>query len=80
MKLINKIKPEILDELDNEVKIQYDSSYRFIIASLEKVEYYNDLTVDAIKTLTAFLPEQYQPKNELDYFYGKNILSKKHKL
>jgi len=80
MKLINKIKPEILDELHNEVRIQYSSSYWFIITSLEEVEYYNDLTVDAIKTLTAFLPEQYQPKNELDYFYGKNILSKKHKL
>ena len=80
MKLINKIKPEILDELHNEVRIQYSSSYWFIITSLEEVEYYNDLTVDAIKTLTAFLPEQYQPKNELDYCYGKNILSKKHKL
>ena len=80
MKLINKIKPEILDELDNEVKIQYDSSYRFIIASLEKVEYYNDLTVDAIKTLTAFLPPHYQPKSQLDYFYGTNILSKKYKV
>ena len=54
MKLINKIKPEILVEFHNEVKIKYSSSYRFIITSLEEVEYYNDLTVDAIKTITAF--------------------------
>ena len=80
MKLINKIKPEILIELHNEVKVQYSSSYKFIITSLEEVEYYNDLTVDAIKTITAFLPSQYQPKNELDYFYGDNILSKEYQL
>ena len=80
MKLINKIKPEILVEFHNEVKIKYSSSYRFIITSLEEVEYYNDLTVDAIKTITAFLPSQYQPKNELDYFYGDNIISKEYQL
>jgi len=80
MKLINKIKPEILVEFHNEVKVKYSSSYKFIITSLEEVEYYNDLTVDAIKTITAFLPKEYQPKNELDYFYGDNILSKEYKL
>lgn len=80
MKLINKLKPEILTELNNEVRINYSISYRYILASLSRAEYYHELTVDEIKTLSAFLPEQYQPKSQLDYFYGRNILSKEFKI
>ena len=80
MKLINKVKPEILNELHDEVKIKYSSSYRWILAMLETAENYNDLTVDQLKTLTAFLPKSCQPQGELDYFYGDNILSKKYQL
>ena len=79
MKLIDKVKPEVLDALA-ESKIEYISSYRRIILSLESVERYKQLTIDDIQTLICFLPDEFKPQGDIDMFYGDNILQKKYKL
>tara|TARA_R100001443_G_scaffold101260_1_gene109089 strand:- start:773 stop:1012 length:240 start_codon:yes stop_codon:yes gene_type:complete len=79
MKLINKIKPEVLDALE-ESKIRYSASYRSIIASLTDVYRYKDLTIDQIQTLICFLPTKFKPQCDMDWYYGDNILSKEYQL
>jgi hypothetical protein len=79
MKLIDKVKPEVLDALA-ESKIEYISSYRRIILSLESVERYKQLTIDEIQTLICFLPDEFKPQGDIDMFYGDNILQEKYKL
>ena len=79
MRLIDKVKPEVLDALA-ESKITYSSSYRSIIASLEGVYRYKDLTIDQIQTLICFLPSEFRPQCDMDWYYGDNILQEKHKL
>ena len=79
MKLIDKVKPEVLDALA-ESKVKYGSSYRRIILSLESVERYKQLTIDDIQTLICFLPDQFKPQGDIDMFYGDNILQEKYKL
>ena len=80
MKLINKVKPEVLKALERHTKIRYSSSYRVIIASLENVDRYKDLTIDQLQTLICFLPSEYKPQGDLELFYGDNILKKKYQL
>ena len=80
MKLKEQIKPEVLRALKKHCKIQYSSSYRVIIASLESVDRYKDLTIDQLQTLICFLPDEYKPKGDLDLYYGDNILKKKYQL
>ena len=41
MKLIDKVKPEILSALESDVKIQYSASYKYIIASLNQKLYHD---------------------------------------
>ena len=79
MKLIDQVKPEVLDALA-ESKIRYNASYRSIIASLTGVYRYKDLTIDQIQTLICFLPSEFKPQCEMDWYYGDNILQKKYKL
>jgi len=79
MKLIDKVKPEVLDALA-ESKIEYISSYRRIILSLESVERYKQLTIDELQTLICFLPDEFKPQGDIDMFYGDNILQEKYKL
>ena len=79
MRLIDQVKPEILDALA-ESKIKYGSSYRRIILSLESVERYKQLTIDDIQTLICFLPSEFRPQCDLDWYYGDNILQEKYKL
>ena len=79
MKLIDKVKPEVLDALA-ESKIEFSSSYRRIILSLESVERYKQLTIGDIQTLICFLPDQFKPQGDIDMFYGDNILQEKYKL
>ena len=43
MKLIDKLKPEVIEALD-EAKIQYSASYRAIFATLNSVSEYRELT------------------------------------
>jgi hypothetical protein len=79
MKLIDQVKPEVLDALA-ESKIEFSSSYRRIILSLENVERYKQLTIDDIQTLICFLPSEFRPQCDLDWYYGDNILQEKYKL
>jgi hypothetical protein len=79
MKLIDKLKPEVLDALA-ESKIEFSSSYRRIILSLESVNGYKQLTIDEIQTLICFLPDEFKPQGDIDMFYGDNILQEKYKL
>ena len=80
MKLIKKIKPEILEILEEDVKINYSASYRSIIDSLSLVGNYNRLTINEVYTLITFLPKEFKPKGDLDLFYGDFILQKKYQL
>ena len=77
MRLIDQIKPEVLDALA-ESKIEYISSYRRIILSLESVNRYKQLTIDDIQTLICFLPDEFKPQGDVDMFYGDNILKEKY--
>jgi len=79
MRLIDQVKPEVLDALA-ESKIEFSSSYRRIILSLESVERYKQLTIDDIQTLICFLPSEFRPQCDLDWYYGDNILQEKYKL
>ena len=79
MKLIDQVKPEVLEALA-ESKIEFSSSYRRIILSLESVERYKQLTIDDIQTLICFLPDEFKPQGDVDMFYGDNILQEKYKL
>ena len=78
MKLIDKVKPEVLRALDKHVKIKYGSSYRTIIASLEGVDRYKDLTIDQLQTLICFLPEELKPDGRTDFYYGDYLLQKEY--
>ena len=79
MRLIDQVKPEVLSALA-ESKIEFSSSYRRIILSLESVNGYKQLTIDEIQTLICFLPDQFKPQGDIDMFYGDNILQEKYKL
>ena len=79
MKLIDQVKPEVLDAL-SESKIKYGSSYRYIITSLKNANRYKDLTIDQLQNLIIFLPNEFRPLNHNDWCYGDNILQEKYKL
>ena len=79
MKLIEKVKPEVLDALA-ESKIKWGASYRRIILSLESVDGYSELTISELQILICFLPDQFKPQSDIDMFYGDNILQEKYKL
>ena len=80
MKLIDQVRPEILEVLEKDAKIKYSSSYRSIIESLSCVGSYNRLTINEVYTLITFLPKEFKPKGDLDLFYGDFILQKKYQL
>ena len=80
MKLIDQIEPKVLRSLENTCKIQYSSSYRSIIASLESVNEYRDLTIDQINTLLIYLPNELHPNGRTDFYYGDYILQKKYQI
>ena len=80
MKLINKVKPEVLKSLENGCKIQYSSSYKLIIASLSSVDRYRDLSINQVDTLLTFLPNELHPNGRLDFYYGDYLLQEKYKL
>ena len=79
MKLIDKLKPEVIEALD-EAKIQYGASHRAIFATLNSVSEYRDLTVDQLSLIIAYLPQDLQPYSRIGWMYGDNILDKKHRL
>ena len=79
MKLVNKLKPEVIEALE-ESKIKYSSSHRAIFATLNSVEDYRELTMHQLNTIIAFLPAKYRPETEIGWMYGDNILDKKYRL
>ena len=79
MKLIDKLKPEVVEALDD-AKIKYSSSHRAIFATLNSVNDYRDLTIDQLNLITAYLPQDLKPYSEIGWMYGDNILDKKHRL
>ena len=74
MKLIDQVKPEILDALEDEAKINYISSYRSIIASLSSINRYRQLSIDQVDQLITFLPEELHPNDRTDFYYGDYLL------
>ena len=80
MKLIDQVKPEILEVLEKDTKIKYSSSYRSIIDSLSLVGNYNRLTISEVHTLITFLPDEYHPNGRVDFYYGDYLLQKKYQL
>ena len=79
-KLIDKIKPEVLRALDRHCKPEYPTSHRMIVASLESVLFYRDLTIEQVSQLKIFLPKELEPTTSLDWCYGDNILQKKYQI
>ena len=79
-KLIDQVQPVVLRALDRSAKIKYTASYRSIIASLESVNRYRDLTIDQVNTLLMFLPDDLHPNGRTDFYYGDYILQKKYQL
>ena len=79
-KLIDKIKPEVLRALDRHCKPEYPTSHRMIVASLESVLFYRELTIEQLAQLKTFLPKEFEPQCALDLFYGDHILQKKYQI
>ena len=80
MKLIDQVKPEILDALEDEAKINYSSSYRSIIASLSSTDKYRQLSIDQVDQLITFLPKELHPNGRTDFYYGDYLLQKEHQV
>ena len=80
MKLIDQVKPEVLQSLENGCKIQYSSSYRAIVTSLSDIERYRDLTIAQVNNLLTFLPDEYHPNGRTDFYYGDYLLQKKYQI
>ena len=80
MKLINKIKPEILEALEKDAKINYSSSYELIIASFTNVKRYRDLTINQVDSLITFLPNELHPNGRTDFYYGDYLLQKEYQV
>tara|TARA_B110000495_G_scaffold189655_1_gene190927 strand:+ start:580 stop:825 length:246 start_codon:yes stop_codon:yes gene_type:complete len=78
MKLIDKIKPEVLRALDRHVKLEYPTSHRMMIASLQDVYSYRELTIEQVMQFVTFLPIEFKPKCDLDMFYGDHLLQDKY--
>ena len=78
MKLINKVKPEVLRALEKHTKIQYSSSYRSIIASLSSTNRYRQLSIDQVDQIITFLPRELHPNGRTDFYYGDYLLQKEY--
>ena len=76
MKLIDKVKPEILSALEKDAKINYSASYKYIIASLKNVDRYRELSIDEVDQLITFLPKELHPNGRVDFYYGDYLLKK----
>ena len=80
MKLIDQVKPEILESLENDCKIKYSSSYKAIIFSLADTKEYRDLTIAQVSNLLTFLPDELHPNGRTDFYYGDYLLQKKYQI
>ena len=80
MKLIDKVKPEVLEVLEKDVKIKYSSSYEAIVLSLSDVERYRELTINQVDILLTFLPNELHPNGRIDFYYGDYLLKKEYQV
>ena len=80
MKLIDQVKPEILEVLEKDVKIKYSSSYELIIATFSKIDRYRDLSINQVDTIITFLPEELHPNGRTDFYYGDYLLQKEYQV
>jgi len=80
MNLIDKVKPEVLEILENDVKINYNCSYRYIITSLHLRRDYRDLTINEVTNLVSFLSPKFQPKDATDWQWGDYLLQKEYQI
>ena len=78
--LIDKVKPEVLEILDNDVKINYNCSYRYIITSLHLRRDYRVLSISEVTNLIAFLSPKFQPVNSMDWQWCDYLLQKKYQI
>jgi len=77
MRLIDQVKPEVLDAL-KESRIEYNSSYKAIVLSLSDVERYRELTINQVDNLITFLPSELRPNGRTDFYYGDYLLQKEY--
>ena len=80
MKLIDQVKPEILEILEKDVKIKYSSSYELIIATFSKIDRYRDLSINQVDTIITFLPSELHPNGRVDFYYGDYLLQKQYQV
>ena len=80
MKLIDQVKPEILEVLEKNVKIKYSSSYELIIATFSKIDRYRDLSINQVDTIITFLPNELHPNSRTDFYYGDYLLQKEYQV
>ena len=80
MKLIDQVKPEILEVLNKDVKIKYNSSYKLIIATFSKIDRYRDLSINQVDTIITFLPSELHPNGRVDFYYGDYLLQKEYQV
>ena len=80
MKLIDKVKPEVLKYLKNEIRPKYSSSYRAIIVVLSNKEEYRDLTIKEVDNLIVFLDSKFRPDGRTDFYYGDYLLAKEYQV
>ena len=80
MKLIDKIKPEVLKYLKDEIRPKYNSSYRDIIFTLSNKEEYRDLTIKEVDFLIVFLDKDLRPNGRTDFYYGDYLLAKEYQV
>ena len=78
MKLIEKVKPEILEALEKDAKINYSASYKYIIASLKNVDRYRELSINEVDQLITFLPQELRPGDRIDFYFGDYLLKKEY--
>ena len=80
MKLIDQVKPEILETLERDVKIKYSASYELIITSLSNINRYRELSINQVDTLLTFLPDELHPNGRTDFYYGDYLLQKEYQV
>ena len=80
MKLIDQVKPEILEVLEKDIKIKYSSSYELIIATFSKIDKYRDLSINQVDTIITFLPNELHPNGRTDFYYGDYLLQKQYQV
>ena len=80
MKLIDQVKPEVLETLERDVKIKYNASYELIITSLSNINRYRELSINQVDTLLTFLPDELHPNGRTDFYYGDYLLQKQYQV